>query len=154
MKLYRPLAATALAATLGLGLTGCFGNPLESLAQNGIEQAVEQATGSDVSIDTDGTGASLPDSFPDSVPMIDGRIVSSMSAGDTWSVTVSVDSADAAKDGYDDLLAAGFTETSALDLGDDNVLNTTENDEYVVSYSWLSDGDNGWTVTYGVALKQ
>jgi hypothetical protein len=154
MKLYRPLAVTVIAATAAFGLTGCFGNPLESLAQNGIEQAVEQATGSDVNIDTDGTGASMPSNFPDSIPVVDGRIISSMSAGDTWSVTIAVDSVESAKAGYADLLGAGFTEVSAVDLGEGNVLNATESDEYAVSYSWLSDGEGGVSVTYGVGVKQ
>ncbi len=154
MKLYRPLAVAVIAATAGLGLTGCFGNPLESLAQDGVEQLVEQSTGSDVDIDTDGTGASLPDTFPSEVPVVDGSIISSLAVEDTWTITVAVDSLDAAKAGYAELLAAGFTEIATLDLGEGNAINSTENDAYVVTYSWLNDGDNGITVNYGVSVKK
>ena len=60
-------AVGALALAVTLGLTGCFGNPLEQLTDNlvegGIENLIEDQTGLDIDVDGGG-GASLPSSWP------------------------------------------------------------------------------------------
>ena len=61
-----PAAAVALASLL---LTGCSGGPVRDLMDHTVEETVESATGGDVEL-----GGELPADFPDTVPVIDGRI--------------------------------------------------------------------------------
>ncbi|WP_430867909.1 hypothetical protein [Demequina aurantiaca] len=65
------------AVALGITLTGCGSNPVNDLAdkagnavvENGGEAIVEDITGADVEF------GSLPEGFPDAIPLVDGDIV-------------------------------------------------------------------------------
>ncbi|MCM3656167.1 hypothetical protein M3147_02765 [Agromyces mediolanus] len=135
------LAATAVFAATAL--TGCFANPVEDLVNQGIEGAVEEATGGDVSL-----GGELPADFPDDVPLVDGEIVfAAGTAGEGWLVTMTSSSADPVADAVAALEAAGFapdTTLSGADAGAAVYANAT----YLVLVA--GDGEN---VAYTVTAK-
>jgi hypothetical protein len=102
------VATCSVAASL---LTGC--NPVD-LVQQGVEDAVEDATGGDVSI------GELPEDFPESVPVIEGDIT--VGAGGStdapgWTVVITSEAADPMADATAALEAAGFTDDGAISGG-------------------------------------
>ena len=70
----RAATAVAIAGITASLLTGCF-NPAE-LVNRGVEDAIEGATGGDVSL-----GGELPADFPTSIPLIDGDVTFAGGAG-------------------------------------------------------------------------
>ncbi|WP_394552572.1 hypothetical protein ACDF64_17240 [Agromyces sp. MMS24-JH15] len=101
------LAAALLAASVVIGLSGCF-NPVDAVQQgveDAVEGAVEGATGGDVQI-----GGDLPEGFPTEVPLVDGEIVAAAGTGDGWVVTIRTDAADPVGDAVAALEAAGYVE--------------------------------------------
>ncbi|WP_157008571.1 hypothetical protein [Agromyces laixinhei] len=107
----RRLGAAALIAALAVtGLSACFPNPAD-LVEQGVEDAVEGATGGDVSL-----GGELPDGFPDSVALVDGDITFAAGAGGSegWIVMIASTAADPVADAAAKLEAAGFTEDTTL----------------------------------------
>jgi hypothetical protein len=150
MKLHRTALVVVTTVGLSLGLTGCF-NPLEQLAQGGIESIIEQQTGSDIDLSADGN-ASIPDSFPSEIPVLSGDVYFSQTIEDSWLISEYVNSQQDAEDGYKQLLAAGFTETAALDFGDTRS-NSAENDTYAVIYSFAKGEDGRFLVSYTVSTK-
>lgn len=111
------LAAFAAIILLGPALTGCFANPLDSIGQQ-IGDAVEGATG----VDVERSDGAVPDSFPASVPLIEGAVISGGSAtieGETnWTVLVSSErsTTDVAVEIRDAFAAAGFTEAASTQV--------------------------------------
>lgn len=104
----RAAIAVAIAGVAAALLTGC--NPTEVL-QQGVEDAVEGATGGDVSL------GELPDDFPESVPVIDGDVA--VGAGGNsdapgWTVVITSTAADPMADAKAALEAAGFTDDEAI----------------------------------------
>ena len=95
--------ALAVAATMVITpmLSGCFGNPLETV--------IEGATGGEVDLG----GASVPDGFPTEVPLYDGEITYGASFGSApdvvYNVTMTVPEASALDDARTQLEDAGFT---------------------------------------------
>src|SRR5690554_4652111 len=87
-------ALTAIVLGATLSLTGCFGNPLENLVNQGIEGGiggiVEDATGGVFGM----TEGEVPAGFPNEVPLIDGKIQGGFAVtvddANTWTVTVIV----------------------------------------------------------------
>lgn len=138
MRITAP-AALLTAVLLTLTLTGCFANPLEELAENGVEDLVEGATGVDVDVDGDGT-ASIPDGFPSDVPLPPGSPVASLQIDNVFQLTYTVDGAAVAENLVAELVADGYTEVAKSDLGE---LKTWiyENDRYNVTVSLLTDGE-------------
>lgn len=99
-------AATAAALSIGL-LAGCTGTPVDGFVQNGVEDAVEGATGGDVSL-----GGELPADFPATVPVIDGEIELSGGSGgaEGWVVVVTSGADDPVGEAKAALEQAGFAE--------------------------------------------
>jgi hypothetical protein len=107
----RAAIAVAIAGITAALLTGCFGNPVEDLVNRGVEEAVEGATGGDVSL-----GGKLPADFPTSVPIIDGDISVAAGAGgvEGWVVVISTSASDPVAEAAAALEAAGFTEDTTV----------------------------------------
>jgi hypothetical protein len=129
-----------LAATM---LSACFPNPGD-LVNRGVEDAIEDATGGDVSL-----GGELPADFPESIALIDGEIAFAAGAGGSegWIVMISSSAADPVADAAAKLEAAGFTEDTALS-GDTASAVVYSNGEHIV----LLAGD-GETITYTVTQQ-
>ena len=107
----RAAIAVAIAGITASLLTGCFGNPGD-LVNQGVEDAIESATGGEVSLDGD-----LPADFPTSVPLIEGDITVSAGGGGSegWVVVVTPSgSGDPVADAASALEAAGFTEDRTI----------------------------------------
>lgn len=114
---WRLLSGLALVAAVTAGVSGC--NPLAAVTEEGVEQAIEGATGGNVDIDVGG-GVSLPADFPSDVPLVDGTLFSSVSLGSgaeqSWNVIFTVPDANAAyADAVSQLTGAGFTEVSQVE---------------------------------------
>ena len=136
-------AAAMLAAMTALLLSGCFPNPGD-LVNKGVEDAIEDATGGDVSL-----GGELPADFPESVALIDGDIAFAAGAGGSegWIVMIQSSAADPVADAAAKLEAAGFTEDTTLS-GDNASAVVYSNGEYIV----LLAGD-GEAVSYTVTQQ-
>ncbi|MDH6182003.1 hypothetical protein M2152_002185 [Microbacteriaceae bacterium SG_E_30_P1] len=141
----RVLAPITLAAALTFTLTGCFGNPVENL----VEGAIEQQTGVDVDVNSDGSGASLPADWPSDVPTPAGTVVASFGVDGTYSATIEMADAAAAQAGLDALLAAGYESQSQADLGGMK-MNVLTNGTWGVTYSWGEDGDGNTVLNMAV----
>lgn len=112
----RDLTIIATSGLLAVSLTGCFGNPVEKI----VEDIVEQQTGVEVDVDTDGTGGttvSLPEGWP-GLPTPNGHLASTMSLDGTYALTYVVSSTDELENLIQQLLAQGFTETARADYGE------------------------------------
>ena len=139
--------AIVLALAITPALAGCFGNP--------IEQIVEGATGGDVSL----PGQSVPDDFPDDVPLIDGEVTFGLAVGDAdakaWNVMVKVGGPEAAETIKAELEDAGFTANEA-GIGGTSADGATllyDSDAYNVLVVIGSDSDNGYVANYTVTGK-
>ena len=108
----RAAIAVAIAGITASLLTGCFGNPGD-LVNQGVEDAIESATGGEVSLDGD-----LPADFPTSVPAHRGRHHGrgrARAEAEGWVVVITPsDSADPVADAASALEAAGFTEDTTI----------------------------------------
>ncbi|KRC58633.1 hypothetical protein ASE14_18980 [Agromyces sp. Root81] len=136
-------AAAVIAAVTALLLSGCFANPGD-LVNKGVEDAIEDATGGDVSL-----GGELPADFPESVALIDGDIAFAAGAGGSegWIVMISSSAADPVGDAAAKLEAAGFTKDTTLS-GDAASALVYSDSEYLV----LLAGD-GEAVSYTVTQQ-
>lgn len=106
------LAAIALGASLTL--TGCFGNPLEGIVNQGIQEATGGILGGSSS-------GELPKGFPSEVPIIPGEIQGgfglNVEGANAWTVVVKVTTGsveEAAEHIAEQMAAAGF-ETPDMD---------------------------------------
>ncbi|HET8778900.1 MAG TPA: hypothetical protein VFM66_02415 [Agromyces sp.] len=144
LKPTRAATAVAIAAISATLLTGCFGNPVEDLVNRGVEDAIEGATGGDVSL-----GGELPADFPTSVPLIDGTIGVAAGTGgaDGWVVVITSSASDPVADAAAALEGAGFTEDTTVS-GAGMGAKVYSNAEYLV----LVAGE-GETVSYTVTPK-
>lgn len=137
----RAAIAVAIAGITASLLTGCFGNPVEDLVNRGVEDAIEDATGGDVSL-----GGELPADFPTSVPIIDGDISVAAGAGgaEGWIVVVTSSASDPVAEAASALEGAGFTEDTTVS-GAGMGAKVYSNAEYLVLVA--GEGD---TVSYTV----
>lgn len=107
--------AFALACGATLTLSGCFGNPLEGLAQGGVNNIIKEATGADVDLG----GKSIPQGFPNQVPVAEGEIEyggSITSDGETiWTLRIKTNDPDAFTKVQSQLLSSGFEEGFVTD---------------------------------------
>lgn len=142
--LTRSAIAVAMAGVTAILLTGCIGNPVENLVQQGVEDAVEGATGGEVSL-----GGELPADFPTSIPLVDGDISLAAGAGGTegWVVVITSSATDPVADAAAALEGAGFAEDTAV-TGAGVGAKVYSNTEYLV----LVAGE-GTTVSYTVTPK-
>lgn len=115
----RLLAATIAAGVAAALLTGCAPGPLQDLVSQQAEEAIEGATGGDVSLG----GGELPANFPAEVPLLDGEVSFSAGTGGTegWIVTIApTTSGDAIAEARAALEGSGFVPEAAfegVDLG-------------------------------------
>jgi hypothetical protein len=161
----RMVVILGLAVVLALAVTGCG---------KVAEKAIEETTGVDVEEDSvtitgDGEevtisdeGASLPEDFPDDVPVPKGDISSSsaITSGDTQEFYVTIDVKDDPKEAYEslksDLEDDGYTITSDLFIeGDDGLtgmLSFSKGDEQGTAV--VGEGENGGnaTITFMVSV--
>lgn len=139
----RAAIAVAIAGITATLFTGCFPNPAD-LVNRGVEEAIEGATGGDVSLDE------LPADFPASVPVIDGEIAVAAGAGgaEGWVVVITSPAADPVAEAVSELQAAGFTEDTSMSAGGTGAV-VYSNAEYLVFVA-----GEGETVSYTVTAKQ
>ena len=146
-------AVAALSLGVALTLSGCFANPLEQLTEGlvegGVEQIIEDQTGVDVNID--GTGASLPDSWPADVPTIDGTVQFSAATQDIFSAAIEADSFAAAEGAYTDMLDAGYTQIAEFQVSDDASSRTFENGTWNVNIVVAANADGTGQVQYTIS---
>lgn len=145
-------AVAALALGVSLTLSGCFANPLEQLTggliEGGVEQIIEDQTGVDV--DVDGSGASLPDSWPADVPTLQGEIVFSAAAEGVFTAAIKVGSLAEAEQAYADLEGAGYTQISELSLGEGSSARVFENGTWNIALLVAQNDDGTAQVQYTV----
>lgn len=145
-------AIAALGLGLTLTLTGCFANPLDGLVEGvvegGVEQIIEDQTGVDV--DVNGSGASLPDSWPAEVPTVNGEIIFSAASDGSFTAAINVADLGAAQGAFDALLDAGFTQTAELSLGEGSESRVFENGTYNVAVIVAQNEDGTGLVQYTV----
>jgi hypothetical protein len=146
-------AIAALSVGVALTLSGCFANPLEQLTdgliEGGVEQIIEDQTGVDV--DVDGSGASLPDSWPADVPTLQGDVVFSAAAGGTFTAAITVPSIADAQQAFTDLLDAGYTQVSELQLGEGSEARVFENGTWNVALIIAENAEGTGQVQYTIA---
>lgn len=106
----RAAAALAIAALSTALFAGCA-NPIEDLVNQGVEGAIEDATGGEVSLDGE-----LPSDFPAEIPLVDGEVALSAGTGgaDGWMVMITATAADPIADAVAKLEGAGFTKNTEL----------------------------------------
>lgn len=140
--------AIALALVITPALSGCFGNPLESI--------IEGATGGDVDLG----GTSLPDGYPASeVPLLNGDIVFGGSIGNeegrVFNVTIKVAGAGAIDEIKAQLEGAGFVsqgEFSGSTAEGGSFIGTT--DKWGVLVVVAQEGDSGFVANYTVTSAE
>lgn len=140
--------AIALALVITPALSGCFGNPLESI--------IEGATGGDVDLG----GTSLPEGYPASeVPVLNGDIVFGGSIGNeegrVFNVTIKVAGAGAIDEIKAQLEGAGFVsqgEFSGSTAEGGSFIGTT--DKWGVLVVVSQDGDSGFVANYTVTSAE
>ncbi len=145
-------AVAALALGVSLTLSGCFANPLEQLTdgliEGGVEQIIEDQTGVDV--DVDGSGASLPDSWPADVPTLQGEVVFSAAAEGVFTAAITVGSIGEAQQAFTDLTDAGYTQASEIQLGEGSEARVFENGTWNVALIIAENEDGTAQVQYTV----
>lgn len=152
-------AIAALSLGVALALSGCVANPLEQLTggliEGGVEQIIEGQTGVDVDVNGNGAGAhngaSLPNDWPAEVPTVDGEVGFSAAADGTFTAALTVPNVAAAEEAFTQLLDAGFTEVSALDLGDGAATRVYENGTDNVAVIIGSNDDGTAAVQHTIA---
>lgn len=138
----RVAVALATAAASALLFTGCFANPVEDLVDQGVEDAIEGATGGEVEL-----GGELPADFPPSIPLIEGTVTvaAGSGGGQGWVVVIQSASADPVADASAQLEAAGFTRQADVS-GDTSAAAAYSDAQHIVLLA--ADGENlSYTVT-------
>ncbi|MCF8540584.1 MAG: hypothetical protein K9H50_02325 [Aurantimicrobium sp.] len=155
MRAKRKILTLALAGALTLGATPLLAacSP-QQLAQDAVQNVVEDATGVDVDLNID--GKTLPDDFPAEVPMISGEITLSGSLGTggdkVWTVAISASDLAASYDeAKSKMLGAGYT--ADFDLAQDGTYSGAfSNGSYSVIVTAANDGSNN-VVSYVVSTQ-
>lgn len=135
--------AVAVITLLALGTSGCFQNPIEAVIQGAVndtvEGAIEDATGTDIDVDLDGSGASIPEGFPSELPLPEGRLVATLGVDGTYVLTFETtgDAADAIVERY---RSDGWNVVSEADYGDLKLF-AFENGQWQASISSVVDGE-------------
>ena len=119
-----------------------------------MENAIEGATGAEVDVSGDGSSVSLPDSWPGELPVPDGNILFSLSAGGTYTATVVVANEAAAKAGYEQFVADGYEVTAELSLGEGSYAYSLVSDAWAVQYTWGIDEEGTATVNISGAPNE
>ena len=139
-------------------VSACGGNPIKNAVDDavgnavdkGAEKVIEQAAGDDADIDIDinGDGASLPDTFPDSIPRPDGKLVLASAQQDGWQLAYEPQDASVVESLISEY-GSGWTSQAETDYGE---LKSWQfvNDDYLVIISAIQD-DDLWTISLLVA---
>ncbi|MEV8273323.1 hypothetical protein [Microbacterium sp. NPDC077184] len=132
------------------GLAGCASlvpTP-ENIVEGVVEQVAEQS-GEDLDVDVDvtGDGVSLPTDWP-GLPVPEGRLFSAIKMGDSFSLSVEVDSEDTARATADEIIASGFEVLSETDYGELKGL-VLKSADWSIVYGWTVS-DEGITVSYTI----
>jgi len=140
---YSAPLAILIALAMTPALSGCFGNPVESI--------IEGATGSDVDLG----GTSLPEGYPEAeVPVIDGEILFGGGIGSgadkIYNVTVRVPDGAAIDQIKEQLEGAGFVAQAGLGETANGGTYIASTDAWGVLVVVSEDGSNGWVANYTV----
>ncbi|WP_062076648.1 hypothetical protein [Demequina globuliformis] len=132
-------------------LTGCasggwtedLGNAAASAAGSAAEQALQDATGGDVSVNL-GNGASVPSDWPDSVPVPDLELAAASVTGSGWTA-VAPAPALAFDDYVDELEHAGFSSIGDISMEDAAKTDRLDDGSHEVTVAWAKEpgGDSG-----------
>lgn len=141
-------AFAAIALGASLTLTGCAGNPLEGLINEGIEQATGGVFGG-------GSSGELPNGFPSEVPIISGEIQGgfglNVEGANAWTVVVKVTAGtvdEAAEHIAGQMAAAGF-ETPEMDGSfAGQSVRTYSKDKFSALVTVVGDDSGTVTATY------
>jgi len=157
----RRLALVALVASLALGTTACTGTPLDNIVEGVVGEGVDELTQSlDDSVRGlvgDALGGAelsangeIPASFPEGIPLLDGKIVGGAGGpgGVGWVVQVRIDDAAAFEVAQADLEGAGFA-ASNVSSDATGAFGTFTGAEYVVNLA-IATTDAEITATYVV----
>jgi hypothetical protein len=140
MNKFLVMSAVAL---VSLGVSGCFQNPIEAAIEKATEQTVEKALeqeGVDADIDFgSGSGVSIPDGWPASVPIPDGNIFSAMTLDDMRTITMEVASEAVGLAGLEAIKANGFEVVF---------------EQAAEGFRTVALDGNGLSVIYGMATDQ
>ncbi|WP_084130378.1 hypothetical protein [Demequina sp. NBRC 110055] len=139
-------AVTALVVSAGT-LTGCssegIGGAVGEIARDSAQQAVEDATGGDVSLNF-GEGATLPSDWPTAVPVPEGELSAAAVTGSGWTVATTGPSLEMT-DYAAALEEAGFTESRGGSVADAASGARYSDGDYRVDIAWAGEpgGDTG-----------
>lgn len=132
-----------LALAAGPMLTGCAGQ---------VEGVIENVTGGEVDLG----GQSVPQDFPDSVPLTDGDVIYGLSAsnadGKVWNVTVSVADATALDTIKLELEDAGFATRLEGPANADGGTLVADGAEFGVLVA-VTGGNDGFVANYTVTAN-
>lgn len=141
----RSLVLVATSGVLALGLSGCFGNPVENL----VEGVIENQTGVDVEVGGTGGGAAVPENWP-GLPIPDGDLISSLAVDGTFVLTMMVETEDEIERVIAELITQGYAETARADTSGFKTV-VVASDELTASFSWYPDEESGnFGLNYGV----
>lgn len=134
-------------AVLSMGLLSGCANPLEQLAQGGIENMIKdqikEQTGVDIDINI--TGGELPASWPAVVPPPTGyQLTFAAGASDSgWTANYEVPNKSHWENYIKTLEAAGFTLNHTTDLGEKLTGGVLEGHGHGLVVNYLGDDDKG-----------
>ncbi|WP_341952586.1 hypothetical protein [Salinibacterium sp. TMP30] len=136
--------AIVLAVGITPALSGCFGNPIESL--------VEQATGGQVDLG----GKEIPEGFPSEVPLVAGDVQFGIAAGEGdsrgYNVTILAGAESPLKGIETELSDAGF-EIQLQGSGSDGVGTIIFTSDAWAGGVIVAKTDDGYTANYTVAAS-
>ncbi|MFV0286153.1 MAG: hypothetical protein ACK5IM_07160 [Demequina sp.] len=144
MRLAATAAVTTLSATM---LAGCsaegLGDAVGTFARDSAQQAVEDATGGDISLNF-GDGATLPADWPDSIPVPEGELAAAAVTGEGWTIAATAPSL-TLTDYVEQLEDAGFTASASGSVGDAASTHHLSDGTHAVTTAWAAEpgGDSG-----------
>ncbi len=153
MTTMKTRAALVALVMIAVGsVSACGSNPIKNAVddavgnavENGVENAVGAAAGEDVDIDMDGSGASLPDSFPADIPRPDVTLTGAFASGESWTLAYAPTDAST----VEALVAeygSGWTVQSESDFGELKSWAFTS-DAYFVTVGAIQNDDE-WTIS-------
>lgn len=151
--LNRRHSTALIAVVLGttLTLTGCMGNPVEGLINQGIEEAGGLFGGA---------SGELPKGFPSEVPVVPGEIEGgfgmNVEDGSAWTVVVKVTAgsvAEAAEHIASQMAAAGFESPDMDGEFAGQSVRTYSNDKFGALVTVVGDDSGAVTATYVVTRE-
>lgn len=140
----RAIPLSIVAGVVALTLAGCFGNPLQQVIEDTVQERVTEeildgvaGEGSDVEL------SSVPDSFPKELPLPDAApalaYTTTEDGSSHWLISYQVsDSAALLNELRDEYLAMGFTEASSMEMTG-MLSSTLEGSGYSVTLSSMGE---------------